>query len=100
MTNDAILTIAGMALVTYLVRAGGLVLMSRVTLSKRVMAWLHQIPGAVLIAIVAPGILTGGISQIVSGLATILVMWYTKSLLAALLTGVATIWILRTFGGF
>lgn len=100
MTNEAIITIVGMALVTYLVRAGGLVLMSRVTLSKRVMAWLRQIPGAVLVAIIAPDILKGGISQVISGLATILVMWYTNSLLAALVTGVATIWILRTFGGF
>ncbi len=45
---------------TYLTRIGGIWLMGRVTPSPRVEAWLRNIPGAVLVAIVAPDALTHG----------------------------------------
>ena len=56
MQNEALtrITILGMALVTYATRAGGFWLMGLVTPSPRIEAWLKQIPGAVLVAIIAP----------------------------------------------
>lgn len=91
----ALLTILGMALVTYLTRAGGLWLMSFVTPSPRVEAWLRQIPGAVLVAIIAPTVLASSIAETVASLFAILVAWRTKNVLAAMITGVAIVWILR-----
>src|SRR5712692_2897086 len=49
----ALLTIFGMALVTYLTRMSGLWLMSHITLSTRMKAWLGYLPGTVIVAIVA-----------------------------------------------
>ena len=58
-----ILTILGMALVTYATRAGGFWLMGLVTPSPRVETWLKQIPGAVLVALIAPTILASSIAE-------------------------------------
>jgi uncharacterized membrane protein len=90
-----LVTIAGMALVTYLARAGGLWLMGFVTPSPRVEAWLRHIPGAVLIAIIAPTIFLSGLAQTLAALATLLAAIYTKNILVAMLVGVAAVWLLR-----
>jgi len=91
----ALLTIAGMALVTYLTRAGGLFLMERVDFSPRFKAWLNCLPGTVIISMVAPSALSGKIPETVAALATILVTIKFKSIFPAMLTGVGTVWILR-----
>ena len=88
-------TILGMALVTYLARAGGLWLMGFITPSPRVEAWLRQIPGAVLISIIAPAIFLTSLAQTLAALATLLAAIYTKNILVAMLVGVAAVWLLR-----
>jgi len=47
-------TILGMALITYATRAGGLWLMGRVQPTPRLERWLRSLPGAILVALVAP----------------------------------------------
>ena len=95
----ALLTILGMAVVTYATRISGSVLMSRVTLSKRMEAWLSYIPGTVLIAIIAPTVLTSGPAEALAALATALTAIKTRNLLLAMLGGVGVVWILRTLVG-
>src|SRR6266852_1208917 len=75
MKNETLTLIAimGMALVTYATRAGGFWLMSLVTPSPRVEAWLKQIPGAVLVAIIAPTVLASSLAETLAALATVLV---------------------------
>jgi len=91
----ALLTILGMALVTYATRAGGFWLMGLVTPSPRVEAWLKQIPGAVLVAIIAPTVLASSIAETLAAVTTVLVAFRTKNVLVAMLVGVATVAILR-----
>jgi branched chain amino acid efflux pump len=88
-------TILGMALVTYATRAGGFWLMGLVTPSPRIEAWLRQIPGAVLVAIIAPTVLASSLAETLAALATVLVAIRTKNVLIAMLVGVATVWVLR-----
>lgn len=90
-----LLTILGMALVTYLTRAGGLFLMSFVTPSPRVEAWLRQIPGAVLISIIAPTVFLSSLAQTLAALVTLLAAIYMKNLLVAIIAGVAAVALLR-----
>ena len=90
-----ILTILGMALVTYATRAGGFWLMGLVTPSPRVETWLKQIPGAVLVALIAPTILASSIAETLAAIATVLVAIRTKNVLIAMLVGVATVALLR-----
>jgi branched-subunit amino acid transport protein len=92
----ALLTILGMAIVTYLSRASGLWLMSRIPLSERVQAWLSYLPGTVLVAIVAPTVLSTGIAEAVAALATILVAARTRNLLLSIIAGVLVVLVLRT----
>jgi uncharacterized membrane protein len=95
----ALLTIVGMGLVTYATRAGGLWLMGRIPTSPRLEAWLRQIPGAILISIVAPAALTAGPAEALASLATLLVAARTRNLLLAMVVGVAAVWALRRMLG-
>jgi uncharacterized membrane protein len=97
MQNDilTLLTILGMALVTYATRAGGFWLMGLVTPSPRVEAWLKQIPGAVLVALIAPTVLASSIAETIAAVATVLVAIRTKNVLIAMLVGIVTVALLR-----
>jgi branched chain amino acid efflux pump len=90
-----LITILGMALVTYATRAGGFWLMGLVTPSPRIESWLRQIPGAVLVAIVAPTVLASSLPETLAALATVLVAVRTKNVLIAMVIGVAMVAILR-----
>ncbi len=95
MTADVLITIAGMAIVTYLTRAGGLWLMERVTPSPRVQAALEALPGAVLVALIAPMALTRTPIEGVASALVVLTMIRTGSLIAAVVIGVVTVALLR-----
>ncbi len=96
---EALLAILGMAALTYATRVGGLWLMGRVTLSKRLETWLQYIPGSVLVAIVAPGVFSGGPLALIAALVTILVAARTSSLPLAMVTGVGALLLLRFLTG-
>ncbi|MEO6889474.1 MAG: AzlD domain-containing protein [Ktedonobacteraceae bacterium] len=97
MPNDtlAVLTIAGMALVTYMTRAGGMWLMGLVTPSPRVEAWLRSIPGAVLVALIAPTVFASGLAETLAAGATVLVAIRTKNVLLAMVVGVGVVVLAR-----
>ena len=91
----AVVAIVLMALATYATRAGGLWLASRFDLSERAGAWLDQIPGAILVSLVAPAVLTGGPAEALAALAVVVVAVRTGSLPAAMVTGVVAVVVLR-----
>ncbi len=101
MTRDtaALLAILGMGLVTYATRAGGLWLMGRIPTSRRLEAALRQIPGAILISIIAPAALAAGPAEALASLATLAVAVRTRNLLLAMVVGVAAVWALRRVVG-
>jgi uncharacterized membrane protein len=104
-----------MALVTYGTRVGGYVLLRHARLSGRAAAWLHYIPGAVIMAIIAPsvvpnvlfggstgesGALTAGAPEALAAVATTFVAARSKNLLLAMITGVISVLVFRwMFGG-
>lgn len=89
--------ILGMALVTYLTRAGGIWLIERFAPSKKAEAALRAIPGAVLISIVLPAVAQQGLAEMFATLATGAAAWRTKNPLGAMLVGVITIILFRRF---
>lgn len=91
----ALLTILAMALATYVTRMSGLWLMSHVTLSTRMKAWLGYLPGTVIVAIVAPTVFSTGFAEAGAALATVLVMVRTRNVLFAMIVGVGVVWGLR-----
>jgi uncharacterized membrane protein len=92
----SLLTIALMALATYATRVGGLWLMSRLTISDRTEAWLGYIPGAILVSIVAPTVLTSGIAEALAALAVVVVALRSGSMPIAMATGVGAVLALRS----
>ncbi len=97
MRSDALIAILAMAIATYTTRAGGLWLMGFVKPSPRMEGWLRALPGAVLVALVAPAVVSGGLAAVLAALATLLVALRTKNLLLAMVLGVTLIWLLRHF---
>jgi uncharacterized membrane protein len=93
--SATLIAIVLMALATYTTRAGGLWLASRFDLSERAGAWLDQIPGAILVSLVAPTVLMGGPAEVLAALAVVIVAVRTGSLPAAMVTGVGTVLLLR-----
>jgi uncharacterized membrane protein len=93
--STTMITIVGMALVTYATRAGGLLLMRRVSLSGPIERWLRYVPGAVLVALVAPTIAKGGLATLIATAATVVVAARSKSLVPAMVAGVGVVWLLR-----
>lgn len=94
--REVLLTIAGMALVTYLTRVSGFILLSRITrIPPRIEAWMKYLPGSILLALTAPTVVTLGTSGIIAGCITALVALRTKQLLWAMLAGIVAIWLLR-----
>ena len=94
-SSMTLLVILLMALATYATRIGGLWLANRFDLSERAGVWLEQIPGAILISLVAPIVLTGGLPETLAALAVVLVAHRTGSLPAAMVTGVCVVLVLR-----
>lgn len=99
MRFDAIVvgTILAMAAVTYVTKAGGLWLMGRVEVSDRVEAWLNALPGAIVVAIIAPALVNGGPIEWTAGAVVLLVAWKLGSILASMAIGIGLVWLLRTF---
>ena len=93
--TGTLLAIVLMALATYATRAGGLWLASRFDLSERAGAWLDQIPGAILISLVAPTILMGGPVEMLAAIVVVIVFLRTGSLPAAMVSGVGTVLVLQ-----
>lgn len=93
--STTLITILGMALVTYATRVGGLVLMRHVSLSAPIERWLRYVPGAVLVSLVAPTITQGGLATVLATVATIVVFARSNSVVLAMVTGIGVVWLLR-----
>ncbi|MFH6785262.1 MULTISPECIES: AzlD family protein [Methylobacterium] len=92
------IAILALALVTYLCRASGVVLMSRVRLTPRVERGLRALPGSIVVATALPTGLSAGLPGLL-GLATAAgVMALTRFELAAVLAGLGVVAAGRALG--
>ena len=90
----ALLAILGMAVVTYLTRIGGYLLLAGRRLSPRMQAIMDLVPGCVLVAVIAPDFATGRPADLI-GLAITILAATRFSLLPTMLCGVITTGLLR-----
>ncbi|WP_243645286.1 AzlD family protein [Natrarchaeobius chitinivorans] len=88
--------VLAMALVTYLTKIGGIWLVRHVELSERLEAGLSVLPGAIVVAVLAPELAAGGPAEWGAAGVVLLVMWRTESILLALVAGVAGVVLFRT----
>ena len=89
------LTILGMAVVTYVTKAGGFLLMRWMPPTRAVRAWLEYIPGSVLVALVAPSILGGTAAEVAGAITAALAMLVTRQPIIGMIAGIAAVAIAR-----
>ena len=82
--------IAGMAIVTYINRLSGLFLVRFVRLEGRTKAALDALPAAILMAVIAPMVLTEGPAETAASAIT-LIAAMRLPMLAAVVIGVASV---------
>jgi uncharacterized membrane protein len=99
MSLEAVVTILGMALATFAIRAGGLLLANRLPQTGFVAAWLRHIPGAVLASLVAPAVVSGGPAEVIAATITALAFILTRNLFAAMAAGVGAVFLARMLLG-
>jgi uncharacterized membrane protein len=92
------LAILAMTAATYLCRASGVVLMSRVRVTPRIERGLRALPGSIVVATVLPIALASGAPALLGVAAAIAVMAAARSELAALAAGLAAVAAARAAG--
>jgi uncharacterized membrane protein len=91
----SILAILGMALATFATRAGGLYLMRGVVVTGRLKAALDALPPAILMAVIAPTILTTGVAETIAAVLTATVAFLRLPLALVVMIGVVSVVLLR-----
>lgn len=109
MSLEALVTILGMAAVTYGIRAAGLLLADRLPAQGFVANWMKHVPGAVLAALVAPAVLAVAPgrslaeaflpAETVAAVAVTLVYVASRNLFAAMAGGVLVVFAMRLWFG-
>ena len=99
MSTDALLTILGAALVTFAIRAGGLLLADRLPTTGFVAAWLRYIPGAVMASLVASAVVTGGPAEWLASAVAVLAYALSRNLFFTIVAGVAAVFLARRLLG-
>jgi uncharacterized membrane protein len=84
-----------LALASYVCRAGGFWLMRFVTVTPRLRATLAAAPLAVMLGIVTPAALRGGLPELAGLAATVLAMRLWRNDLLAMFVGVAAVALAR-----
>lgn len=87
--------IVGMAIVTYATKAGGLWALNRISLPDHVRDGLDALPGGIMVAILVPRLVHGGLPEWVAAALVLVVAYRTDSVLLALSVGVAVVLLLR-----
>jgi uncharacterized membrane protein len=89
MSATHLVAIVGMGLVTYLTRAGGFWLASRLQPGPFLRAWLEHLPGAVFAALVAPMALGAGPAGWIGAASAFVAMRLSGQFIVAILAGMA-----------
>lgn len=87
------------ALVTYILRAGGLLLAERLPDSGKFKRFMDALPGTILVALVAPGIAAAGLWGIAAAAGVAVCVRKTGNLFLAMLVGMAVIIVQRQLAG-
>ena len=95
---DVLAAILGMALASYLCRAGGYAVLRVIRPTRFVQAMLNHLPGCIFVAFLAPAFLSAGWATVAAGAMVLLVQARLRKLALSILAGVATLWLLQSAG--
>jgi uncharacterized membrane protein len=89
------LLIAAAAMATYALRLGGLLLADRLPTTGKFRKFMDALPGTILLSLVAPGVISSGISGCIAAILTGVCAYKTGNVFVSMLLGVATVAIAR-----
>lgn len=89
---DVLLAILGMALATYLCRAGGYALFRALRPPRFVEVALQHLPGPIFVAYVAPALAAQGAKGFAAAAVVVAAQAMTRNLAAAIAAGVGAMW--------
>ncbi len=92
-----LLTIGLAAVVTYSLRFGGLILAEKLPRSGRWKRFMDALPGAILLSLIAPEIVSAGLWGGVGAVATAVCAYKTGNTLLSMLLGVTIVALHRQF---
>ena len=98
MPYGAAFAIAAMAVATYLCRVAGVLIMSRVRITRSIERALGALPGSIVAATIVPIALGSGPAAIAGIVAAIVVMRLVRNELAALVAGLGIAALARAIG--
>lgn len=98
-TENALLVIAAMALVTYATRAGGIWVMGFMPVTAQVEAFLRYLAGSVLVALLVPAVVRGGNVAYIAVGVSVAAMLVTRRTLPSMAAGVVAAALFRAFVG-
>jgi branched-subunit amino acid transport protein len=101
------ITLLGMGLITFAIRASFLLFSEHFTLSRRLERALKYVPAAVMAAIITPALVLpeGQIDlsitnvRLLAGIIAALVAWRSRSILLTIVVGMAALWITQWLVG-
>jgi len=94
----SVVAIAAMALVTFLCRIAGVVVMSRVRITPRFERGLRALPGSIILATILPAVIDNGWPALVALGAAVIAMAVTRIDIVGLVAGLGTLAIIRALG--
>jgi len=86
-----------MCIATYITRASGIFIASRFTMTPRLKAALSGIPIAIIISIIIPNILSGGIAEYISSAIVVVLAYRKLNLIVCLGVGIIAVNVFRYF---
>jgi uncharacterized membrane protein len=95
MRAEVLLAFLAMAAVSYGIRLAGFLVGGRLHAHARLRASLDQLPAAILIALVVPGLARGGPAEWLAAAVVAALAWYVDLLLIPLAAGVVAVVLLR-----
>lgn len=106
-TMPLLLTIVGMGLITFAIRAALFLLPAGAQLPEWLLRALRYVPAAVLSAIIAPELLMPGGTfdlslgneRLLAGLVAVVVAWRTRNVLLTVGVGMVVLWVLQVVSG-
>ena len=90
-SNAALLAIAAVAAIVYLTRATGYFVGLQLRHIRGIQPVLEAMPGCAFMAILAPAVRQGSISEIVAMTCVVLIMWRSNNVVLATATGMAVL---------
>jgi uncharacterized membrane protein len=90
-TNATLIAIAMMALILYLTRITGYFIGLQLRHIRGIQPVLEALPGCAFMAILAPAVRQGSISEIIAMTCVVLIMWRSNNVVLATGTGMAVL---------